>query len=133
MTNAEAERIKLHLSLRETIGQEASDILMEHLPPFEWDTIARRDDVFALRSDMDQLVQEVDRRFQEVDRRFDEVDRRFQEVDRRFQEVDRRFEEVDRRFDHLERRLSIVIGGGLTFALAIIALQVQSILMLANK
>ncbi|MFM7872970.1 MAG: hypothetical protein ACKPBG_15005 [Actinomycetota bacterium] len=39
---------------------------------------------------------------------------------------------IDRRLDGLERRMNVAITGGLAFALALLALQVQIVLSIAN-
>ena len=44
----------------------------------------------------------------------------------------RDFENVERDVRAVERRLNVVIGGGLTFALAIMAIQVQILLMVSE-
>lgn len=45
MTITEAKRLELHQDLRNTIGVEAADTLMEHLPPTGWADVARRSDL----------------------------------------------------------------------------------------
>ena len=44
----------------------------------------------------------------------------------------RDFENVERDVRAVERRLNVVIGGGLTFALAIMAIQVQILLVVSD-
>ncbi|MGA0879557.1 MAG: hypothetical protein ACO3SP_10615 [Ilumatobacteraceae bacterium] len=46
--------------------------------------------------------------------------------------VERRIDGIERRIDGIERRLNVVITGGLAFALALLALQVQIVLSIAN-
>ena len=45
MTITEAKRLELHQDLRNTIGVEAADTLMEHLPPTGWADVVRRSDL----------------------------------------------------------------------------------------
>jgi hypothetical protein len=45
VTITEAKRLELHQDLRNTIGVEAADTLMEHLPPTGWADVARRSDL----------------------------------------------------------------------------------------
>jgi hypothetical protein len=45
VTITEAKRLELHQDLRNTIGVEAADTLMEHLPPTGWADVVRRSDL----------------------------------------------------------------------------------------
>ena len=45
MTITEAKRLELHQDLRNSIGVEAADTLMEHLPPTGWADVVRRSDL----------------------------------------------------------------------------------------
>lgn len=97
MAVSETERFELHLKLRNVIGDEMADILMEHLPPSGWGDVARK-------SDMDQ-------RFDIVDHRFNIVDQRFNMIDQRFEMIDQRFEVIDQRFASMESRLNGIVQG----------------------
>ena len=57
MTNAEAERLDLHIGLKKVLGDDMADKLMSHLPPTGWSDIARRSEMLA-RFDL------VDQRFE---------------------------------------------------------------------
>ena len=46
--------------------------------------------------------------------------------------VDARFERVERRMDAFDGRLKLMIGSGLAFAMAMIAMQVQIVISIAN-
>lgn len=73
MTPREHDREALRRALAEAIGQEAANLLMEHLPPFPWDEIARQDDLVALRSDVDELKTGVAIINETLDLRFDSL------------------------------------------------------------
>ena len=47
-------RLNLHRTLEHTLGTEAADALMDHLPPVTWDQVATKDDLthLATRADM---------------------------------------------------------------------------------
>jgi hypothetical protein len=84
-----------------------ANILMEHLPPSGWSDVARRQDL-------------------EI------IDLRFEGVDRRFDEIERRFDYMDRRINILDGRMKLMITGILGFGLALLAIQVQVLLSLAD-
>lgn len=111
MPFTDVQRLEMYSSLRQSLGDDVADTLMEHLPPNGWFDVAQAS---------------------VVNQRFDEITRRFEHIDRRFEAIDRRFEEMERRLDRIERRLSLHATIGLTIGLALIAAQVQVILSVAN-
>ena len=95
-----------------------AEALMEHLPPSGWGDVARKHDVL-LAVDMISL-------------RVDAIDRRIDMLDKRMDLIEKRMYHIEKRLDHIERRLGIIITVGLTFGLALLALQVRIILSLAG-
>ncbi len=49
MTVQEAERLKLHNSLTEKLGEDTANRLMDSLPPFSWREAATKDDLKNLK------------------------------------------------------------------------------------
>jgi hypothetical protein len=96
---SESERLDMHLKLKDVLGEQVANTMINHLPPSGWTDVARK-------SDMDQRFDFVDQRFEAIDRRFEAIDRRFEVIDRRFEAIDRRFDLIDQRFELLERRLA---------------------------
>ena len=45
MTITEAQRFEMHLGLRESLGDDVANTLMEHLPPSGWSDVARTKDI----------------------------------------------------------------------------------------
>ena len=48
MSTTESKRLQLHLTLKEVLGDNMADTLMDHLPPTGWADVARKDDVLRL-------------------------------------------------------------------------------------
>ncbi|MBU3689073.1 MAG: hypothetical protein B7C54_05600 [Acidimicrobiales bacterium mtb01] len=104
MAISEAQRFELHLGLQKVLGDAMANTLMEHLPPSGWSDVVR----------IDQLA---------------EVERR---INIRIDMLEHRMEGFDRRMDGFDSRLKFAISGGLAFALAMIAMQVQIVISIAN-
>ena len=63
MTITERTRHELHHKLRELLGEEEADTLMEHLPPVGWADVTTKDDLrhteALFRRDLDRLGTEL--------------------------------------------------------------------------
>lgn len=63
MSATNRERLNLHNKLKEVLGSEEANTLMEHLPPVSWHEVATKDDVtsseIALRSDVSAMAKEL--------------------------------------------------------------------------
>ena len=104
MAISEAQRFELHLGLQKVLGDDMANTLMEHLPPSGWSDVVRI-------HDLDQ--------FKNL-------------IDARFERVDHRIVGLERRMDAFDGRLKLAISAGLAFALAMIAMQVQIVISIAN-
>jgi type II secretory pathway component PulK len=87
-------------ALTEHLGPHVAAAVLEALPPFDWHSLATKDDLHALEQ---RLVERFEHR---MDARFGTVDSRFAAVDAQFALVDAQFEVMDARFDALEGRLT---------------------------
>ncbi len=104
MAISEAQRFELHLGHQKVLGDDMANTLMEHLPPSGWSDVVR----------VDQLAQ---------------VERR---INIRIDMLEHRMDGFDRRMEAFDSRLKFAISGGLAFALAMIAMQVQIVISIAN-
>ena len=81
MRPTEAQRLSLRSSLVAAIGESDTAVLMEAMPPIDYDTLATRDDLARTAADLeaqiDALRTEMDGRFTMIDARFAEIDARF--------------------------------------------------------
>jgi len=111
MAITEQERLEMHLGLRKVLGDDVANTVMAHLPPSGWGDVARRHDVLTA---VDMIGMRVDA------------------IDRRIEMLDKRMDLIEKKMDHIERRLGIITTVGLTFGLALLALQVQIMLSLAG-
>lgn len=61
MTISEAQRFEMHLGLRNTLGDDVANSLMEHLPPSGWSDVARTADIDRIDARIDRLEARIDR------------------------------------------------------------------------
>ena len=102
MKPTEAQRLALRTGLVDAIGETNATVLMEAMPPIDYDTLATRDDLTltaaALTNRIDTLRNELGAFRNEATGRFAQIDAQFAQVDARFAQVDARFDQVDARF-----------------------------------
>lgn len=66
MTSSEAQRFEMHLGLRNILGDEVANSLMEHLPPSGWSDVARTGDIDRIDARIDRLEAEMREGFKSV-------------------------------------------------------------------
>jgi hypothetical protein len=102
MAISERDRLELHLGLKQHLGDDMADILMEHLPPSGWADIVRQRDLdrfeFTLSGRMDNLEGHMDN--------------------------------LERSVDQLSSRLTFAISTGVAMFFTLLGLQVQLLLTL---
>lgn len=104
MAMSKAQRFELHLGLQKLMGEPMASTFMENVPPSGWSDVAQRADLSILERELRAELNIV-------------------RVD-----IERLRVDVDK----LDRKLSMVVGIGLTFGLALLALQVQIMLSIAS-
>jgi hypothetical protein len=111
MALSESDRFELHLGLQKILGEPLATTFMENVPPSGWSEVAQKSDVVALKNEMNV-------RFAQ------------QQADINNLRID--LERVKSDLTRLDRKLNMTISVGLTFGLAMIALQVQIMLSIAQ-
>lgn len=66
MTVSEAQRFEMRLGLRNILGDEVANSLMEHLPPSGWSDVARTGDIDRIEARIDRLEADMKEGFQSV-------------------------------------------------------------------
>lgn len=66
MTISEAQRFEMHLGLRNLLGDEVANSLMEHLPPSGWSDVARTGDIDRIDARINRLEAEMREGFKSV-------------------------------------------------------------------
>lgn len=55
MAITEQQRFEMHLELRQHLGDEVANTLMEHLPPSGWGDVARKSDIDRIERQVNNL------------------------------------------------------------------------------
>ncbi|MFN3219853.1 MAG: hypothetical protein ACE367_25475 [Acidimicrobiales bacterium] len=76
MSVTEAQRLTLGTSLVAAIGEPATNVLMEAMPPIDHDKLATKADIEMLRADMNARFAMVDARCGGAERRTEMAERR---------------------------------------------------------
>lgn len=111
MALSESDRFDLHLGLQKILGEPLATTFMENVPPSGWSEVAQKSDVVALKNEMNF-------RFAQ------------QQADINNLRID--LERVKSDLARIDRKLNLTISVGLAFGLAMLALQVQTILTIAQ-
>ena len=74
MTINDARRSEMYLAIRDSLGADVADTLMESLPPHDWSGLARTSDITVLRTELDMLRSETGSRLTTVE---NDIDRLF--------------------------------------------------------
>lgn len=111
MAISESDRFELHLGLQKILGEPLATTFMENVPPSGWSEVAQTSDLAALKNEMNF-------RFAQ------------QQADINNLRID--LERVKADLVRIDRKLNMAISVGLTFGLALLALQVQIMLSIAS-
>jgi hypothetical protein len=79
MAITESRRFDMFGVLREKLGPDVAETLIEHLPPTGWGDVARRSDIDRLEHEFQNLETRLNNRFQESETRIDEKFNAFEE------------------------------------------------------
>lgn len=115
MTITEAQRFEMHLGLRDKLGDDVANTLMEHLPPSGWSDVARTHDIDRLDDRISSLEVRLDDRIDSVEER----------MKTEFASVHRDLESVRREVMGIRTTLRTTIGIMVTVAAGLMAMMFQ--------
>ena len=109
-TPPDARRLRLHRSLREKIGNQVADDLVDFLPPAGWGDLVRRADLDAAVTRLDQKIDALGARLdQKIDALGARLDQRIDALEERLdQKIDALGARLDQRIDALEDRITVI-------------------------
>ena len=98
-TPPDARRLRLHRALREKLGNQVADDLVDFLPPAGWGDLVRRADLDAAVTRLDQKIDALGAR---LDQRIDALEERLD------QKIDALGARLDQRIDAIEDRITVI-------------------------
>ena len=102
-TPPDARHLRLHRALREKLGIQVADDLVDFLPPAGWGDLVRRADLDAAVTRLDQKIDALGAR---LDQRIDALEERLdQKIDALGARLDQRIDALEVRIDAIERTL----------------------------
>jgi prefoldin subunit 5 len=120
-TPPDARRLRLHRALREKLGNQVADDLVDFLPPAGWGDLVRRADLDAAVTRLDQKIdalgarldQKIDALGARLDQKIDalgaRLDQRIDALEERLdQKIDALGARLDQRIDALEDRITVI-------------------------
>ena len=119
MSVSEAQRLEMHRALQNLLGVDVSNTLMEHLPPSGWSDLVRMRDII-------EMEKRLDARFERLN---EQMNARFTVLEAH---MDALFAVVEGQIKGLNSRINAVIGFGTALMLAMLAIQTQLLISVAN-
>ncbi len=98
-TLPDARRLRLHRALREKLGHQVADDLVDFLPPAGWGDLVCRADLDAAVTRLDQKIDALGAR---LDQRIDALEERLD------QKIDALGARLDQRIDAIEDRITVI-------------------------
>ena len=124
------QRFAMHVGLKQALGDEVADMLIDNLSGGDFERIENR------LSGVESSLATVDQRLDKVESRLDNVERRLDNVDTRLDNIERRLDKVEQRLDKVEAKLDShfrwTIGMMVTTILAVVIMGVQLNMAIAS-
>ena len=111
MAVTEADRLEMHLGLRQALGDTVADTVMEHLPPTGWGDVARARD-----------VDRVEDRIVRLDERIDRIEERIDRIEERIDRMETDFKDE---FRNIRGSIRVLVASVVAVATGIIVMLVQ--------
>jgi hypothetical protein len=113
-TPPDSRRLRLHRALRERVGNEVADDLVDFLPPAGWGDLVRRADLEAAVTRLDQKIDALGER---LDQRIDALEER---LDQRISAIKDTLREVRSELRELGNLKRTIVVTGASMAVSII-------------
>jgi len=113
-TPPDARRLRLHRSLREKLGNQVADDLVDFLPPAGWGDLVRRADLDAAVTRLDQKIDALGAR---LDQRIDALEQR---LDQRIEAIELTLRDIKGELRELSNLKRTIVVTGVSMAVSII-------------
>ncbi|MFM8265076.1 MAG: hypothetical protein ACKOAI_03285 [Acidimicrobiia bacterium] len=113
-TPPDARRLRLHRSLREKLGNQVADDLVDFLPPAGWGDLVRRADLDAAVTRLDQKIDALGAR---LDQRIDALEQR---LDQHIEAIELTLRDIKGELRELSNLKRTIVVTGVSMAVSII-------------
>ncbi len=113
-TPPDARRLRLHRALREKLGNQVADDLVDFLPPAGWGDLVRRADLDAAVTRLDQKIDALGAR---LDQRIDALEQR---LDQRIEAIELTLRDIKGELRELGNLKRTIVVTGVSMAVSII-------------
>ena len=113
-TPPDARRLRLHRALREKLGNQVADDLVDFLPPAGWGDLVRRADLDAAVTRLDQKIDALGAR---LDQRIDALEQR---LDQRIEAIELTLRDIKGDLRQLGNLKRTIVVTGVSMAVSII-------------
>ena len=113
-TPPDARRLRLHRALREKLGNQVADDLVDFLPPAGWGDLVRRADLDAAVTRLDQKIDALGAR---LDQRIDALEQR---LDQRIEAIELTLRDIKGELRELSNLKRTIVVTGVSMAVSII-------------
>ena len=113
-TPPDAGRLRLHRALREKLGNQVADDLVDFLPPAGWGDLVRRADLDAAVTRLDQKIDALGAR---LDQRIDALEQR---LDQRIEAIELTLRDIKGELRQLGNLKRTIVVTGISMAVSII-------------
>ncbi len=113
-TPPDARRLRLHRALREKLGNQVADDLVDFLPPAGWGDLVRRADLDAAVTRLDQKIDAIGAR---LDQRIDALEQR---LDQRIEAIELTLRDIKGELRQLGNLKRTIVVTGISMAVSII-------------
>lgn len=125
---ADGTRFRVQTGLREKLGEELGDLVMDYLPPTDWGQVARVQDVQSVQEDLNSLQSDV----KSLQSGVSTLQLVVQSIRMDVQLLKMELDALRRDVDRIDRTLKWFIGVNVAVFLGMYALQVQTLLLVSR-
>ena len=120
-TPPDARRLRLHRALREKLGNQVADALVDFLPPAGWGDLVRRADLDAAVTRLDQKIDALGARLdQKIDALGARLDQRIDSLEVRIEAIELALRDIKGELRELGNLKRTIVVTGVSMAVSII-------------
>lgn len=132
MAVTDAQRLQVHRAFEDTMGKDTADLILEHLPPGGWTTLATQNDLLMTETRLTSRIDGLSYRIDGLEHRIDGLEHRIDGLEHRIDGLADRINGLASRIDGLDGRMKWFISSVLAVGLALFGSQIQIYLAISR-